>query len=122
VPQLSPRQNAAIVARQGLPLPSQQSAEPCYLQFEFALFISQYLSHFEMLFFLQVSMHFSIEHAFVWGCAAETLAVVPISASTAINAEIRSIRDPPIIVAKVSISARTKTTIKVRVINRMYWS
>jgi hypothetical protein len=43
----------------------QQSAQPRYLQFEFALFISQYLSHFDMWFFLHVSMHFSIEQEFV---------------------------------------------------------
>ena len=44
-------------------------------------------------------MNSSWEHAFVpegfWGCAAETLAVVPISVSKAITAEIRNIRTPP---------------------------
>ncbi len=44
-------------------------------------------------------MQLSYEQALVaggfWGCAAETLAVVPISVSKAIAAEIRNIRSPP---------------------------
>jgi hypothetical protein len=74
----------------GTALPSQQAAEQHYLQPEVLCW--QYRSHDFMLpSFLHASTHFSIEHAFARGSAAETpLAVVPISVSTAIKAEIRN--------------------------------
>src|ERR1700730_1296389 len=62
---------------------------------------SQYLT---LLFLWQFAMNSSSVHSFVLegfcGCAAETFAVVPISVSTAMAAEIRSIGNPPIIRGK----------------------